>query len=224
MKKSKIRKKTIKKKIIRNLNPYAHIDWEKASKLFQQPILSSKKHSFPPVKEILHVLAAVGTIGMIFAFPGAAPAIGSLVLGENSYDRWKIRKIITRLKKQRFVTIKENSDNTITVTITRQGMVRALTYQLETMQLKKPKSWDKKWRVVIFDIPEKYKKIREIFRMRLRQLNLYLLQDSVFVSPYPCFNEVEFLRELYGIPSTVKYLLVEKLEDGQEIKEYFSLV
>ncbi|MBI5452117.1 hypothetical protein HY945_01520 [Candidatus Gottesmanbacteria bacterium] len=224
MKKSKIRKKTIKKKIRRNLNPYAHIDWEKASKLFQQPILHSKKHSFPPVKEILHVLVAVGAIGVIFAFPGAAPAIGSLVLGENSYDRWKTRKIIMRLKRQRFVTIKENPDNTITVTITRQGMVRALTYQLETMQLKKQKNWDKKWRVVIFDIPEKYKKAREIFRMRLRQLSLYLLQDSVFVSPYPCFNEVEFLRELYGIPSTVKYLLVEKLEDDQEIKEYFSLV
>ncbi|MBI4991538.1 hypothetical protein HZB96_05620 [Candidatus Gottesmanbacteria bacterium] len=170
------------------------------------------------------MLVAVGAIGVIFAFPGAAPAIGSLVLGENSYDRWKTRKIIMRLKRQRFVTIKENPDNTVTVTITRQGMVRALTYQLETMKVKKQKKWDKRWRVVIFDIPEKYKKAREIFRMRLRQLSLYLLQDSVFVSPYPCFNEVEFLRELYGIPSTVKYLLVEKLEDDQEIKEYFSLV
>lgn len=217
-----IRNKVSKKKA-RNLNPYTHIDWEKASKLFQQPIISERMYSFPPVKHILHTLAKVGAIGMIFAFPGAAPAIGSLVLGENSYDRWKTRKIITRLKRQKFVTIKENPDNTVTVKITRQGMVRALTYQLETMQIKKPKSWDKKWRVVIFDIPEKYKKAREIFRIRLRQLNLYLLQDSVFVSPYPCFNEVEFLRELYGIPSTVKYLLVEKLEGDQELKEHFSL-
>lgn len=223
MKKLKIRNKTSKKKII-SFNPYAHIDWEKASKLFQQPILSSKKHSFPPVREILHTLAAVGAIGLIFAFPGAALAIGSLVLGENSYDRWRTRKIITRLKKQKYVTIEENPNNTVTVKITKQGMIRALTYQLETMQLKKPKSWDKKWRVIIFDIPEKYKKIREIFRMRLRQLNLYLLQDSVFVSPYPCFNEVEFLRELYGIPSTVKYLLVDRIEEDQELKEYFSLV
>ncbi len=223
MKKFMNRKKTNEKKVIKNLNPYAHIDWEKASKLFQQQILPARKHSFPPVKDILHVLAKVGAIGMIFAFPGAAPAIGSLVLGDNSYDRWKTKKIITRLKRQKFVTIKYNPDNTVTVNIAKQGMVRAISYQLETMQLKKPKSWDKKWRVVIFDIPEKYKKAREIFRMRLRQLNLYQLQDSSYVSPYPCFKEIEFLRELYGIPSTVKYLLVEKLEDDQELKEYFSL-
>lgn len=223
MKKLTNRKKANEKKV-RDLGPYAHIDWEKASTLFQQPIISSKKHSFPPVKEILHILAVAGSIGMIFAFPGAAPAIGSLVLGDNSYDRWKTKKIITRLKRQKFVTIKENSDNTVTVKIAKQGMVRAITYQLEAMKLKKQKNWDKKWRVIIFDIPEKYKKIREIFRMRLGQLNLYQLQKSSYVSPYPCFNEIEFLRELYGIPSTVKYLLVEKLEDDQELKEHFSLV
>lgn len=220
MKKLKV---TDKNKVVRKSNPYVHIDWEKASKLFQQPIISSRKHSFPPVKDILHVLAAAGAIGMIFAFPGTAPAIGSLVLGDNSYDRWKTKKIITRLNKQKFLTIKENSDGTVTVSVTKRGMVRALTYQLETMQLKKQKSWDKRWRVVIFDIPEKYKKARDIFRTRLRQLNLFPLQDSVFVSPYPCFREIEFLRELYGIPSTIKYLLVEKLEDDQALKEYFSL-
>lgn len=215
--------KTNEKKV-RNLNPYAHIDWEKASKLFQQPILSSKKHSFPPVKDILRILAKVGAIGMIFAFPGAAPAIGSLVLGDNSYDRWRTKKIITQLKKQKFITIKENADNTVTVRITKHGMVRALTYQLETMQLKKQKNWDKKWRVVIFDIPDRYKKIRDIFRMRLRQLSLYPLQESIYASSYPCFNEIEFLRELYGISFTVKYLLVEKIEDDGELRKHFELI
>lgn len=223
MKNTKNKNKAIKKKIIRNLNPYAHIDWDKASKLFQQPMLSSKKHSFPPVKNILQVLAKVGAIGMIFAFPGAAPAIRSLVFGDNSYDRWKTKKIITQLKRQKFVTIKENDDNTVTVCITNKGMQRTLSYHLQNMHLNKPKIWDKKWRVVIFDIPDRHKKIRDIFRMRLRQLSLYQLQESIYVSPYPCFDEIEFLRELYGIPFTVKYLLVEKIEDDRELKQQFSL-
>lgn len=223
MKKFNIKNKTNKKKI-RDPNPYAQIDWEKASRLFQRPILSSKKQSFPPVREILHTLAAVGAIGMIFAFPGAAPAIGSLVLGENSYGRWKTKKTIMQLKKQKFVTIKENTDDTVTVRITKQGIVRALTHQLDNMQLKKPGVWDKRWRVVIFDIPDKYKKVRDIFRMRLRQLNLYQLQESIYISPYPCFSEIEFLRELYGIPYTVKYLLVEKIEDDEELRQHFEFV
>lgn len=212
-----------KRKAIKSLNLYANIDWDKANKLFRQPILSSEKHLFPRAKELLHILAAVGTIGIVFAFPGAAPALGLLILGKNSYSRWRTKKVITQLKRQKFIAIKENKDNTVTVKITKNGMIRALTYKLDSMNLNKPKRWDRKWRAVIFDIPDKYKKVRDIFRMRLRQLSLYPLQESIYVSPYPCFNEIEFLRELYGIPFTVKYLLVEKIEDDRELRQHFEL-
>jgi len=59
--------------------------------------------------------------------------------------------------------------------------------------------------------------------MRLRQLGLYQLQKSVFVSPYPCFDEIEFLRELYGERLSVQYLLVEKLEDDDWLRDRFQL-
>ncbi|MBI4991042.1 hypothetical protein HZB96_03015, partial [Candidatus Gottesmanbacteria bacterium] len=57
-------------------DPYANIDWGKAAVLFKNPpqtIQTDKK--IPPVKEILKVLAAVGAVGLIFAFPGAAVGI-----------------------------------------------------------------------------------------------------------------------------------------------------
>ena len=102
-------------------------------------------------------------------------------------------------------------------------MNRALTYQLDTMMVRKPKRWDKKWRVVIFDIPEKYRRVRDIFRSRLRQLSLYQLQESVYISPYPCFSEIEFLRELYGVSFTVSYLLVDRIEDDELLRSHFEL-
>ena len=102
-------------------------------------------------------------------------------------------------------------------------MTKALTYQLDTMKLDRPKKWDKKWRVVIFDVPNKYGRTRDIFRKRLDQLGLRKIQKSVYVSPYPCFKEVEFLRELYGIPVTVQYLLVEQIEDDAFLKRQFNL-
>lgn len=203
--------------------PYAKINWEKAKVLFQKPIQHTKKHSYPEVKSLLQVLAAAGTIGLIFAFPGAAPALGSLILGNQSYDRWKTKQILGRLVRQKFLKIRENNDNTVTVTITKQGMIRALTYNLESMHLDRPKKWDNKWRVVIFDIPEKYKRVRDIFRQRLQQLGLYQLQDSVYISPYKCFDEIEFLRELYGVAFTVQYLLVEKIENDYFLEKHFEL-
>lgn len=205
-------------------NIYADIDWEKAKVLFQRPLESREKESDSlQVRDVLKVLAAVAGIGAIFIFPGAAPALGSLILGGNNYSRWQVKQVVSRLKKQKYVEIEDLPDGKVRVKITRNGLVRALTYELGSMQIHKPKRWDGKWRVVIFDIPNKYKGVRDIFRMRLRQLGLYQFQESVYVSPYPCSQEIEFLREIYGVAITVKYLLVEKIEDDSFLRSYFDL-
>ncbi|KKR33084.1 MAG: PaaX domain protein [Candidatus Gottesmanbacteria bacterium GW2011_GWA2_41_12] len=204
----------------RTKTPYVEINWEKAKTLFQIPAKEEQKRNFP-TKEILRILATAGAIGLTFAMPKSGASIASQIMGDN-FDSWYSDRIFGRLKKQKYVSIINNSDNSVTVRITKNGMSRALTYQLDEMSLSKRK-WDKKWRVIIFDIPEKYRRVRDIFRMRLKQLDLYPLQESVFVSPYPCFDQIEFLRELYGISFTVNYLLVEKIEDDKFLKDYFKL-
>lgn len=213
----------IKNGKIHRSSPYAKIDWGKAKVLFQKPIIPTGKRSYPEVKSLLHILAAAGTIGLIFAFPGAAPALGNLILGKHSYKRWRTKQVLGKLTRQKYIKIVRNNDNTVSVTITKQGMIKTLSYDLESMHLEKPKKWDKEWRVIIFDIPEKYKRVRDVFRLRLKQLGLYKLQDSVYVSPYNCFDEVEFLRELYGVSFTVRYLLVKNLEDDSFLKDHFAL-
>lgn len=225
MNKDKLQRLADTRKKNENTSLYTNIDWEKATKLFQNSIpISTNKRTFPSVKQVLHFLAAAGSIGLIFAFPGAAPVIGKLVLGEDTYTPWKMKKTIGQLKKQKFVEVVENKDGSTTVKITHKGLSRALTYKLDVLEIKKPEKWDRKWRVIIFDIPEKYRGLRDAFRTRLRQLDLYLLQESVYVSPYPCFKEIEFLRELYGVAVKVRYLLVDKIEDDEELKSYFALV
>lgn len=203
-------------------NIYTDIDWEKAKVLFQRPLENSKTKSLA-VRDILKILAVAAGIGAIFIFPGAAPALGSLILGRKSYNRWQVKHVISRLGKQKYAEIEYLRDGKVRVKITRDGLARALTYELETMHIKKPRRWDGKWRVVVFDIPNKYRRVRDIFRMRLRQLGLYKFQESVYVSPYPCSLEVEFLREIYGVAVTVKYLLVEKIEDDSFLRSHFNL-
>lgn len=204
--------------------PYAHIDWKKASQLFQKPFVGEKKNRFiPATKEILHILAAAGTIGFAFISPRGANAISELLVGDRPYSRWGTKKIIAQLEKQKYVSIKENSDGNTTVYITKKGLRRALSYNLDSMHISKPKQWDGKWRVVIFDVPERHHRLRDAFRHRLRQLNLYLLQESVYVFPYPCFDEVEFLRELFDVSFSVRYLLVEKIEEDAALRRYYDL-
>jgi hypothetical protein len=202
---------------------YASIDWEKASVLFKNSELTNRKKSFPPVRELLPVIAAAGAVGLVFAFPGAAPAVGALFMGEKGYKTWQSKKILNQLCKQKYVAIDYNQDNSITVKITKRGLERALTYKLDALTIRKPNKWDYQWRVVIFDIPEKHRKLRDLFRIRLTQLGLYQFQESVYVSPYPCFDEIEFLRELYGVSFTVKYILAQKIEEDENLKDHFDL-
>lgn len=205
-------------------SPYAHIDWDKAMKLFDQASpISHQRNGYPSVSQILGGLAKAADRGLMFvAHPTDPEIVHAIVEGRDPYD-WRIHHIIKRLHKQRYVGIQEQKDGTVTIKLTKQGRIKALTYQLDTMSITRQKRWDRKWRVVIFDVPERYKRTRDIFRMRLKQLGLYALQESVYVSPYPCFDEIEFLRELYGIPFTVRYLLTERIEDDQFLHTHFYL-
>lgn len=214
----------IHQKKSKSLSPYANIDWDKAAMLFRKQKESIEKNSkLPKAKNILRLLAGVGTIGAIFIFPGATPALGSLFLGDKQYSRWQTKQVISALGKRKYVEMQYLEDGRVRVKITKKGLTKALTYELENMSLDIPRKWDGKWRVIIFDIPQKYNRVRDLFRMRLKQLGMYKLQDSVYVSPYPCFREVEFLRELYGVSFTTQYLLVEKLEDDQYLRDHFEL-
>lgn len=202
---------------------YASIDWKKAANLFHGTAQLHTTHKPLSAQSVLSALAVVAEKGLIFLAHGDNPAVVEFLHEGTGPLFWRSRHIIHRFQKQKYVTIEEKPNGTVVVKITRHGLVRALGYQLDTMGLKKPHRWDQKWRLIIFDVPEKYHRMRDVFRRRLKQLGLYALQESVYISPYPCFDEVEFLRELYGIAFTVRYLLVEKVENDAFLRRHFYL-
>lgn len=58
------------------------------------------------------------------------------------------------------------------------------------------RTWDGYWRVVVYDIPEKDKKLRVHLRSQLRYLGFKFLQRSVWVSPFAVENDLEaFLKK-----------------------------
>ncbi len=201
----------------------SNIDWEKVSVLFQHKNIPKELSSSISTKELLLFLAGLGTIGLTFACPLAGVAVGKLRLDSNAFTPWKVRRTIRELERQNRVKVEYKKDGSITVYITKQGMTRALSYKLDSFSLQKPKRWDKKWRVIIFDIPIQLNKVRDLFRERLKQLGLVMIQKSVFLSPYSCFDEVEFLRQLYHIPDTILYILAEKVEGEERLRERFNL-
>ena len=55
------------------------------------------------------------------------------------------------------------------------------------------KRWDGKWRVVIFDIPEKERRTRDFLRAKLKELGFGAWQKSIFISPYDWAEDIKEL-------------------------------
>ncbi|MCX6766122.1 MAG: hypothetical protein NT136_04155 [Candidatus Moranbacteria bacterium] len=120
-----------------------------------------------------------------------------------------IRQSLWRLKRAGFVAKKENR-----YFLTKKGKKLALFVRGRSDVI--TKQWDKKYRVVIFDIPEEKKKIRDWLRQELNMLNYRKLQESVFIGKYPLPQDlIESIKE-YKIGNCVNYLLVEKVYKNVE--------
>lgn len=106
---------------------------------------------------------------------------------------------------------------------TRKGKVWLKKSRMRWLQLK-PGKWDGKWRVVIFDIPERLRQQRNMFRSKLKALNFYMLQKSVFVCPFPCEEELGWVTGYLGIGDYVDVVTAVSVGFKEsEIKEHFGL-
>lgn len=174
-------------------------------------------------KCILGILGIAGIVTIAALTPNSLQMLNLFGVGKKQYKSRSIYKTLKRMETQRFIDIKEKDDQVI-ITITNKGRKRLLKYNIDDMQIKKPKKWDKKWRLVSFDVPEKQKKAREALRNKLKDLEFFPLQKSLFVSPFPCKNEVDFISEIFQIQKYIIFTETSKINNEYKIKEYFDLV
>ncbi len=87
----------------------------------------------------------------------------------------------------------------------------------------KPKRWDNRWRVVIFDIPERRRKVRVSLRSFMGQYGFVRLQDSVWIYPYDCEELIALAKAKFRIGVDVLYMIVERLENDTHLRKQFGL-
>src|SRR3990167_5849545 len=150
------------------------------------------------------------------------------ILSEISEDLRDIRKsCIKRSIKNLYASgmLREvkNQDDTVSMILSEKGKKMAEIYSIDNLKINKPKKWDGNWRVVIFDIPERIKQVREALRMHLRNLGFYELQKSVFVCQFPCAEEINQVIDFYDISEHVRILMAHSLDNEDELKSKFGI-
>jgi len=138
-------------------------------------------------------------------------------------NKQSLEKAIANLYRSKLVYEKENPDGSLTMILSEKGKEKAITLNIDNMEIKKPKVWDKKWRMVMFDIPEKHKKSREALRGALKRLGFYEYQKSVLIHPYECKNEIDFTVELFNIRPYVRIITATSLDNELHLKKLFDL-
>ena len=182
------------------------------------------KHLGPASKKVLLLLEA----GLVLSLT-RRPDHYFRVLKKASKE-WKkineryLRETIKRLYQSKLIDYKEDKDGTVMLTLSEKGKSRILKYDIDKIEIKKPARWDKLWRLVVFDIPEDKNLGRKALAAKLKELGFYPMQKSVFIYPYECKDEIDFITEIFELSPYVRFLRVKDIDIELDLKERFYLL
>jgi phenylacetic acid degradation operon negative regulatory protein len=138
-------------------------------------------------------------------------------------NQQNFNRSVRSLSKDKLVEEKMLPDGSFKLVLTKNGKKRAGMLKIlgSSINFKKPKEWDGKWRIVLFDIPEKDRIFRDILREHLYTLNFHKLQHSVFVSPYSFEKSILELVALYSAEPYVRVITALSIDNEANLKKHF---
>jgi DNA-binding transcriptional regulator PaaX len=174
---------------------------------------------------ILKILGAGVLIPVVLLFPGMSILLKEFMKREKIEKSSRNFKMMIKKAKNRKLIKIVQKDGEEFLEITKLGRKELLKYNIDELKIEIPKVWDKKWRMVIFDIPEKFREGRVALSKKLKEIGFFPLQKSVFVYPYECDNEIDFIREFFDVKKYVILLNVLTLGEYYDLilKQHFDL-
>jgi len=182
------------------------------------------KRIYSPWKQKL-LLLLLGGVAVIMS--GSAKRFGRMLKtipeALRELDKRYLNQLIREFYRDRLVDAIDVSDEETKIVLTEKGKLRAMQFKIDDIQLKIPNRWDRKWRIVVFDIPEKKRQARDALRSKLQQLGFYKLQKSALVFPFECEDEINFIVEIFQVRQHVHYGVLTRITNEAELIKRFEL-
>ncbi len=168
-------------------------------------------------KERISLSSRIGLASMALLFGLAERGASTLadLLNLNDSKMGMAGALMKELGKKNFwdyyrelKELQENSARTILWRLQKKGLVekkkdrylptiKGLNFIKNFQEKKSEKTWDNKWRLVMFDIPENKKTERNWLRRQLFRLDYRPLQKSIFIGKYPL--EETLFQQIIGL-------------------------
>ncbi|MBI4038147.1 CRISPR-associated endonuclease Cas2 [Candidatus Daviesbacteria bacterium] len=118
-----------------------------------------------------------------------------------------LSKALQRLREGGFVEL--IADEELILRLTDKGKDRAIWARIKEF----PQRWDGRWRLVIFDIPEKRRTARDLLRSKLKQWGFTHWQKSVWAAKVNCTKPLRDFIKQVGIEDWV--MVIESDDVGR---------
>src|SRR3989344_2239285 len=132
-------------------------------------------------------------------------------LWDNS-DNYKLSAEMNKLRRLNLIKKLKKNNKIIIKGLTQKGKLKALDYYFDNLRIGN-KNWDGKFRILVFDVPEKLRKGRNALRWKIKRLGFRELQKSVFVIPYECEQEISFVLDFFELNKYVHYGILESINN-----------
>lgn len=132
--------------------------------------------------------------------------------------RRSLYNAIKRLERKNLIGVRSRSGREEwSLTSEGERVARVLKAKLNQRQ----GNWDKKWRLVIFDVPEKIRGRRDFLRKELHSLGFHQLQKSVWASPYPMPPEFDDIFSELSLGNSFRVVVADKIKDDSDLRSVF---
>lgn len=169
-------------------------------------------------KIILDTVKLAGIVSVFVVAPNVVGAMAKLGIIRSPRQKDIVTRSCDRLVKSGLLKWESHK-----LRLTAKGELVLRTLEAREYAMQKPRRWDRKWRVLIFDIPEYRKVTRNRIRNTLQDIGFVHLQHSVWIYPYDCEDLITLLKADFHVGRDMLYMIVDSLEGDAPIKKHFGL-
>ncbi len=174
-------------------------------------------------KIILSSIYLVGVISVGALSPKALSLLKHLDPNKKRNQKYSVNDAVKRLRERGLIEWKE-TERGVFLRLTKEGERAIEILEGREFKIPKPKKWDGKWRVIIFDIKETRRETRDKFRRTLVQIGFLKLQHSVWVYPYSCEDLITLLKADFKVGKDILYIIADSIENDKWMRAHFDLL
>ncbi len=170
------------------------------------------------------ILAAIKVAGILSLAMMAPNTLQLLKYAPGMRSRYatRVSESLRRLESKGLIKI-EGRGPRQQARLTKRGESLLARLEIGSARYKPPARWDRRWRIVMFDIAESRRPDRDRLRHLLVSIGFHKLQDSVWIFPYDCEDVVALLKADFALGREVLYVVTDQVEGERWLRGLFKL-